>query len=853
MADDDPKLSLDNPGGDWLARKVKYAEEKGRDEYGAPHLGDVTASFRKVNLPVDLLATLKGLRGEQGNVREQDLAWLKSHMEETGKLPLLDKDDPASEEYVPFITVGYDGVPWVSEGNHRIMAAKALGWKTLPVELRYFDGGERAEGLLFPEKVSSLHKDLEYLSEKTNDPRPTDPSVLEKGLMASDIGSRVAGDIRDLKKPPPGQQLVPKEKPPAKGQMFRGIGSLMRGRISPIVTAAQLFWGEMPESVKDDAGAMVNWLRENKMHELVGLDKPGIEYFKQALTPTAQEPKGIMSLPPMLQSGEFDWDYDSDTLGERIKVRHGTPSPEIEGGRFDIGEFSLKEDPLGQGAAMKGTGLYSAQALDVAGDYFNKEPKGRVLLNNKLLPKSFNIPKITELDKKMALKRGDLGNMRLKRKNMEKFAKDFGVDVEDVNILAGILERLEGEMRFGDTTDTSLDFVLRNAEQLVLENTKKAREARKFVEVHLPDERVYPGRIFSQERSAEVLERRVADNLRLIEVMNKYNLKGTPGALVEFAYHPEDWKNMIDLDMKLSDQPEILEKVLRMPSVKLLMEDNLPGLMHMAAPESIRQLDGADRLSAGFASLGQEWLVTRYLDGQELSMDLLQVIARDTNSERQAKIILAKEFADAGIPGNKYFDQQSRYADPPPDVSEPIGFTLNGDTMHSYLKKVQKRKLGFVPDADLAPSSVPALRATRAFRQHGRDAENIIFHSKGLPEALDFAKSLPGEDDWLNKMQELEPNERPTWNSGVYGDVPPYASDLVISLIEEMIENGVQLDLTYPEPKEDTRTKNAVVWDQKAMDRATTPTVLEGGFPPKSKADGGLVDKPLYEQPRMVG
>jgi hypothetical protein len=674
MADDDPKLSLDNPGTDPSPANENIKQTRFWVDY----------------LPVnDAYVAMFG-------------------------------DNPVTASQIP---LRYPDIP-------------ALGKKTWRGEQRskeqtFFSSLDEIDSVL---QMSGLFRDPETneissVEPTANDPRPTDPSVLEKGLMASDIGSRVAGDIRDLKKPPPGQQLVPKEKPPAKGQMFRGIGSLMRGRISPIVTAAQLFWGEMPDSVKDDAGAMVNWLRENKMHELVGLDKPGIEYFKQALTPTAQEPKGIMSLPPMLQSGEFDWDYDSDTLGERVKVRHGTPSPEIKGGRFDIGEFSLKEAPLGQGAAMKGTGLYSAQAVDVAGDYFDKEPKGRVLLNNKLLPKDHNIPLMSE-----------------EPWRAEEFAKDFGVDVEDVDIISNILKKLKGEMPFGDTTDTSLDYVLRNAERLVLENTKKAREARKFVEVHLPDERVYPGRIFSQERSAEVLERSVADNLRLIEVMNKYNLKGTPGALVEFAYHPEDWKNMIDLDMKLSDQPEILEKVLQMPSVKLLMEDNLPGLIHMAEPElpglihmaepelpglihmaepeSIRQLDGADRLSEGFASLGQEWLVTRYLDGQELSMDLLQVIARDTNSERQAKIILAKEFADAGIPGNKYFDQHSRYASPP------------------------------------------------------------------------------------------------------------------------------------SEPEEDTRTKNAVVWDQKAMDRATRPTVLEGGFPPrrpKMKADGGLVDKPLYEQPRMVG
>ncbi len=548
-----------------------------------------------------------------------------------------------------------------------------------------------------------------------DDPRPTDPSVLEKGLMAADIGSRVADELRSLKQPP-GQQLVPKEKPSAKGQMFRGIGSLMRGRISPIVTAAQLFWNEIPESVKDDAGAMVDWLRENKMRDLVGLDKPGtwtgfldntgIEYFKQALMPTAQEPKGIMSLPYMLQSGE----YASETLGDRVRVRHGTPSPKIEGERFDIGEFSLKEKPTGQGAAMKGSGLYSAQALGVAEDYFDKEPRGRVLLNNKLLPKSFNIPTMTELTNEKV--------MSSQREKAEKFAKDFGVDVEDVNILAGILERLEGEKEsYGDTND-HLDSLAEVTRRDILRDTESARKAREFVEDHRSAIRrdlnnfyskmdanssaVLTDTLNAQEKYAEDLERKVEDDTRLLEVVNKYNLKGTPGALVEFAYHPDDWKNMIDLDMKLSDQPEVLKKVLQIPLIKKNMTYFTQGYLKF-----LNYPDGLEKL--------------KEFTGQQLSETLLKQLKTSKVSERQAKIILAKEFADAGIPGNKFFDQRSRRA------------------------------------------------------------------------------SIPSE------------------------------------------------------PEEDTRTKNAVVWDQKAMDRATKPVILEGGLPPRSKADGGLVDKPLYDQPRMVG
>ena len=785
ITEDDPKLSLDNPGGDWLARKIKYAEEKGRDEYGAPHLGAVTASFRKkVNLPVDLLATFKGRRGEQGQVREKDLAWLKKHMEETGKLPLSDPDDPASGEYAPFITVGYDGVPWVSEGNHRIMAAKALGWKTLPVELRYFDGGERTEGLLFPKRVSTLHRDSEYLSEKTDDPRTTDPSVLEKGIMASKLGAEVAGEIRDLKKPK-GQELVKQEKTPSKGQMFRGLGSLMRGRISPIIGAAQLFWGEMPDSVKDDAGEIVDWLRENKMHELVGLEKSGLEYFKQALTPTAQEPKGIMSLPPVLQSGE----YASETLGDRVPIYHASPSPEIIGNRFDLGEFSLVEKPGGQGAAMKGAGAYGAQARAVAEDYFEKEPAGRLLVDGKLLPKSYNFPYI-ETARRIKTMRdaGTLSDAELEKleTGMDAFSKKYGVDREDLGPFKLFVSKVysEGMDMDGESPSVTVKQKLRDAIADTLKEAELTRDAPNTGAGSGPETVAY-------------LERDAGKLQRILDVANKYSLKDTPGVLVEYAYHPEDWKNMIDLDMKMKDQPEILEKVKKTWMAKNHME-------HLSGQRDPYLLRNPKPLED--------------MTGDELSRELLDILERvddpsgtkETDS-RYYKIQLAREFAGAGIPGNKYFDSDSRYAEPPPDVTKPIGFTLNGNKITDYLRLVGK-PLGLTGFGDNTPAVVVS------------NVQDIIMKSGGLPEALDNATK--------------EYKRRTTV------DDPERARE--IDFILDLIKKGVELEFEYPEPKEDTRTKNAVVWDQKAMDRATKPVVLEGGLPPRKKAEGGFVDKSLY-------
>lgn len=144
------RLRTDVPDEDWLEREIDYAKSKGRNRFGVPFMGTVTGYIREgVTLPVKLLASLPGARGEQNNVRHKDLEAIVSIMKDTGKLPIVN-----GHEYKPFITVAYDGSAWVNEGNHRIMAAAKLGWNELPVELRYFDGGERIKsGPLYPSKI----------------------------------------------------------------------------------------------------------------------------------------------------------------------------------------------------------------------------------------------------------------------------------------------------------------------------------------------------------------------------------------------------------------------------------------------------------------------------------------------------------------------------------------------------------------------------------------------------------------------------------------------------------------------------------------------------------------------------
>jgi hypothetical protein len=150
------QLRVDVPNENWLQDKISYARKKGRDRFGAPYFGATTAYIpngENVNVPVDLLKKLPGMRQEQQNVRQKDLDAIMQIMKDTEKLPLNNR----GQEYVPFIVVAYNGEAWINEGNHRIMAAARLGWNSLPIELKYYDGGERIKsGLLYPGKLGLL-------------------------------------------------------------------------------------------------------------------------------------------------------------------------------------------------------------------------------------------------------------------------------------------------------------------------------------------------------------------------------------------------------------------------------------------------------------------------------------------------------------------------------------------------------------------------------------------------------------------------------------------------------------------------------------------------------------------------
>ena len=147
------RLYVDVPNEAWLQGKIDYSKSKRKNPYGVPYMDATTAYMKSddfVEVPLSILRHIPGARGEQSAVRQDDLDSIMKIMNGTGKLPLLF----SGEEYYPLICVAWDGSAWVYEGNHRIMAADKLGWKSLKVQVKYFDGGERQQsGPMYPTKI----------------------------------------------------------------------------------------------------------------------------------------------------------------------------------------------------------------------------------------------------------------------------------------------------------------------------------------------------------------------------------------------------------------------------------------------------------------------------------------------------------------------------------------------------------------------------------------------------------------------------------------------------------------------------------------------------------------------------
>jgi hypothetical protein len=264
-----PKLYIDNPGGDWLQRKLEQAQE---DYQTAPigstrkNIGssNVTGYFKtNLDLSPDLLKDLPGVLGEE-DFRGSSV-----------KLELLEKSI-REQGYDPspiLVNVREDGQPFIVEGNHRVVEALKSGRTSIPVELKYLRGAEDAEGPLSMDRLREFYgtvpKDQSNL-----------PAVLDAASVASELVRTQADDPR-LK---------------GKGRVMRGIGSLMRGRnVFSLIQALREGYELLPEEyqVLDEA---LQYLKGTEFNPF-GMDKPGIESLKEWLGISPEDLGETIPLP----------------------------------------------------------------------------------------------------------------------------------------------------------------------------------------------------------------------------------------------------------------------------------------------------------------------------------------------------------------------------------------------------------------------------------------------------------------------------------------------------------------------------------------------------------------------------
>lgn len=154
--DNDTGLMIDNPGGDWEANKQEYAMQdynpsaKGSGAKGM--YGTVTGYYGSyIFVPVDLLNSLPGVYNEHLTRNDPNGDKFRAIMQSV-------KEHGFLFDHVPFVTVNHLGEAYISEGNNRIAVAAAIGLEAIPVEIRYFNGGEAVDGPLHPSKLEGFKR-----------------------------------------------------------------------------------------------------------------------------------------------------------------------------------------------------------------------------------------------------------------------------------------------------------------------------------------------------------------------------------------------------------------------------------------------------------------------------------------------------------------------------------------------------------------------------------------------------------------------------------------------------------------------------------------------------------------------
>lgn len=123
----------------------RNATEEQRN-YAATHPNSITAYFKNLYVDPKKLANIPGKKGEHLRIEQKRVDELAESMRKEG----------FRVGSSPLICVEQDGTAFVWEGNHRIRAAIQAGLDAIPVDIRYFGGGEMVDGILSPDRVKRI-------------------------------------------------------------------------------------------------------------------------------------------------------------------------------------------------------------------------------------------------------------------------------------------------------------------------------------------------------------------------------------------------------------------------------------------------------------------------------------------------------------------------------------------------------------------------------------------------------------------------------------------------------------------------------------------------------------------------
>lgn len=149
-------VNFNNPGGELLAEKQKAAEELMKQKHsplranrGKGLIGLTTAATNEpVMLPVSMLKDLPGAADENRVEGDGKFDRLNTLVQKYGF-----KEDQDGNAVV--IGVNHLGQAFLIDGNTRTAVAAANGVEAIRAEVRWFNGGERADGPITPETVAA--------------------------------------------------------------------------------------------------------------------------------------------------------------------------------------------------------------------------------------------------------------------------------------------------------------------------------------------------------------------------------------------------------------------------------------------------------------------------------------------------------------------------------------------------------------------------------------------------------------------------------------------------------------------------------------------------------------------------